>query len=71
MARVEARLFSTSRVRRFVSYYKPYLPLLIADLLCAFAVSAITLLLPLCVSHLTKNVLGADRPDATARLRRR
>ena len=34
--------------------------------MCAFAVSAITLILPLCVSYLTKNVLRADRPDATA-----
>jgi ATP-binding cassette, subfamily B, bacterial len=39
--------------------------LLVADLLCAFAVSAITLILPLCVSYLTKNVLEANRPDAT------
>ena len=61
-------MFSSSRVRRFVSYYKPYLPLLITDLLCAFAVSAVTLVLPLCVSYLTKNVLGADRPDAPAQI---
>ena len=61
-------MFSSSRVRRFFSYYKPYLPLLIADLMCAFAVSAITLILPLCVSYLTKNVLRADRPDATAQV---
>jgi ATP-binding cassette, subfamily B, bacterial len=61
-------LFSSTRVRRFISYYQPYRRLLLADLLCAFAVAAITLILPLCVSYLTKNVLEANRPDATAQI---
>jgi ATP-binding cassette, subfamily B, bacterial len=46
-----------------LSYYKPYLRLLLADLLCAFIVSATTLLLPLCASYITKNVLQGNIPD--------
>ena len=53
------------RLRKFFSYYKPYLGLLITDLICAFAVSAITLALPLFTSHITKSVLEeAQGPDA-------
>ena len=55
--------------KKFLSYYKPYLGLLFADMACAFVVSATTLLLPLCVSYITKNVLegnvfAANTPNA-------
>ena len=53
-----------SRSKKFLSYYKPYLRLLSADLACAFVVSAITLVLPLCTSYITKNVLGGNTPNA-------
>lgn len=53
-----------SRRRKFLSYYKPYLGLFFADMLCAFIVSATTLILPLCVSYITKNVLGGNMPNA-------
>ena len=53
-----------SRARKFLSYYKPYLGLFFADMLCAFIVSATTLILPLCVSYITKNVLGGNLPNA-------
>ena len=49
-----------SRVRKFLSYYKPYLGLFIADMVCAFIVSAATLLLPLCVNYITKNILAGN-----------
>jgi ATP-binding cassette, subfamily B, bacterial len=62
------RGFFGPRARLFASYYRPYRRLLLADLACAFAVSAITLILPLCVSYLTKNVLAADRPDAPGQI---
>ncbi len=52
-----------SRSKKFLSYYKPYLGLFFADMLCAFVVSATTLILPLCASYITKNVLGGNRPD--------
>ncbi|MCI0554415.1 MAG: ABC transporter ATP-binding protein/permease [Anaerolineae bacterium] len=53
-----------SRTRKFLSYYKPYLRLFFADMACAFVVSATALLLPLCASYITKNVLAGDMPNA-------
>jgi ATP-binding cassette subfamily B protein len=46
-----------SRSKKFLSYYKPYIGLFFADLACAFIVSAITLVLPLCISYITKVIL--------------
>lgn len=54
----------SSRRKKFFSYYKPYRGLLAADLACAFVVSAITLILPLCARYITKNILEANPPDA-------
>ena len=51
------------RALKFLSFYRPYLGTLALDLLCAFIVSAITLILPLCVRHITQNLLGADVAD--------
>jgi ATP-binding cassette, subfamily B, bacterial len=51
------------RSKRFLSYYRPYLRLLVADLACAGAVSIITLLLPLCASYITKNILAGGGPN--------
>ncbi len=48
-----------TRTMKFLSYYRPYLGLLSLDLFCAFIVSVITLVLPLCVRHITQNLLGA------------
>jgi len=53
-----------ARSKKFLSYYKPYLGLLFADLGCAFIVSAITLILPLCTSYITKNILAGNTPNA-------
>jgi ATP-binding cassette, subfamily B, bacterial len=46
-----------ARVKKFFSYYKPYLGLFCADMLCAIAASAATLSLPLCVRYITKDLL--------------
>lgn len=51
-------------MKKFFSYYKPYLGLFCADMICAFMVSAITLALPLCIRYITKNLLETDTPDA-------
>jgi ATP-binding cassette subfamily B protein len=56
--------FVNSRSKKFFSYYKPYKGLLIADLLCAFIVSAVALLFPLCTQYITKNLLANDTPNA-------
>ncbi len=45
------------QIRKFLSYYKPYKAWLIADLACALLVSVTLLLIPLCVRHITKNLL--------------
>ena len=53
-----------ARSKKFLSYYKPYLGLLVADLACAFIVSAVTVILPLCAGYITKNVLDGNTPNA-------
>lgn len=53
-----------SRSKKFLSYYKPYLGWLSADLACAFILSAVTVILPLCVRYITKNILEGNAPDA-------
>lgn len=52
-----------SRSKKFVSYYKPYLGLFLTDMACAFIISVITLILPLCVRYLTKSVLAGNTPN--------
>jgi ATP-binding cassette subfamily B protein len=53
-----ATRFAGSRARKFLSYYKPYRGLLLADLLCAFVISAVALLLPVGANFITKNLLA-------------
>jgi ATP-binding cassette subfamily B protein len=53
-----------SRTKKFFSYYQPYLGLFVADLVAAVIVSAVTLLLPLCIRYLTKNLLEGNAPNA-------
>jgi ATP-binding cassette subfamily B protein len=51
-----------SRGKKFLSYYKPYMGLFLADMACALIVSAITLLLPLCAQYITTTILEGDMP---------
>ncbi|MCY9670777.1 ABC transporter ATP-binding protein/permease [Paenibacillus alginolyticus] len=51
-------------VKKFFSYYKPYLSLFLRVLACAFIVSAVTLVFPLLVQHITKDVLKGDLSGA-------
>lgn len=51
-------------VKKFLSYYKPYLPLFLSVLACAFIVSAVTLVFPLLVRYITKDVLEGDLSSA-------
>ncbi|WP_159593406.1 ABC transporter ATP-binding protein [Chelativorans xinjiangense] len=54
-----------SRARKFLSYYRPHLPLLAADLACALLVSATALFLPLCANYITKRLVQLpDAPEA-------
>lgn len=52
-----------SRTRKFFSYYRPYRGLFITVMLCALVVAGITLVLPLGVRYITKNVLETGVPD--------
>lgn len=51
-------------VKKFFSYYKPYLKLFLFVLFCALLVSAVTLVFPLLVRYITKNVLEGDLSNA-------
>lgn len=44
------------RLRKFFSYYKPYLGLFYLDMASAIIVSIATLAIPLCIRHITKNL---------------
>lgn len=44
------------RVKKFLSYYRPYLKLFAADMLCAIIISVTLLAIPLCIRHIIKNV---------------
>ncbi|HWJ41763.1 MAG TPA: ABC transporter ATP-binding protein [Candidatus Limnocylindrales bacterium] len=58
LAKRAATRFAGSRAKKFLSYYKPYRGLLLADLLCAIIISAAALLLPVCTNFITKNLLA-------------
>jgi ATP-binding cassette, subfamily B, bacterial len=53
-----------SRARKFLSYYRPYLGLLLADIACSVIVAAATLALPLLARQITQIVLDGHTPDA-------
>lgn len=57
-----------SRIKKFFSYYKPYMGLFFADMVCAVIVSAITLAIPLCIRYITKNLLEDNTPDALSQI---
>ena len=57
-----------NRGRKFLSFYRPYLGLLAIDLFCAFVVSTITLVLPLCVRFITGTLLPGGSPQPLADL---
>ena len=56
------------RIRKFLSYYKPYRGLLATDLACALAVAGATLALPLCARYITKTILAGPATDAVGQI---
>lgn len=52
------------RLKKFFSYYKPYLNLFYADMACAVVASAAMLAIPLCVRYITTNLLQVGSTDA-------
>ncbi len=64
-----ANRFAGSRAKKFLSYYRPYRGLLLADLLSAVVISAAALLLPVCTNFITKNLLATKgAPGALDRI---
>ncbi|MBI1199665.1 MAG: ATP-binding cassette domain-containing protein [Phenylobacterium sp.] len=63
--RPDASDLTLRRARKFLSYYRPHLPLLAADLACAALVAATALALPLCANYAVKR-LAADADPAQA-----
>ncbi|HWT59333.1 MAG TPA: ABC transporter ATP-binding protein [Rhizobium sp.] len=58
-----------SRMLKFLSYYRPHLPLLLADLLCAILVAGTALALPLCANIVTSRLLALhNAPEAFAQI---
>jgi len=59
----------SARAVKLLSYYKPYLGWLTADLVCAFIVAVATLLFPLCTNIITKKILaGHVTPDTLTQI---
>jgi ATP-binding cassette, subfamily B, bacterial len=57
-----------SRLKKFISYYKPYPGLFLTDLICAIIVSVTTLIMPLAARHITQNILENPAPDALTQI---
>ncbi|TJY44083.1 ABC transporter ATP-binding protein [Cohnella pontilimi] len=55
-------------VKKFFSYYKPYLAVFIATLACAFIATAAALVFPLLVRYITKDVLAGDLTQALSKV---
>jgi len=53
-----------SRTKKFLSYYKPYLGLFISVLSAALVAAALTLIFPLLIRYITKNILEGHLPNA-------
>src|SRR5512146_648075 len=59
----ELRLINP-RIIKFLSYYRPYLRLFLSVMACAVIGAGMTLVFPLCIRYITKNVLEGNLPDA-------
>ena len=57
-----------ARFKKFLSYYRPYRGLFLADMACAFVLSATTLLLPQGAKYITQQVLQQNAPDALGQI---
>ncbi|MBQ4343679.1 MAG: ABC transporter ATP-binding protein [Erysipelotrichaceae bacterium] len=51
----------SSRVKKFLSYYRPYQKLFWQDMACAFTVSAISLIIPMITRYITNTVLADEQ----------
>lgn len=49
------------RMKKFFSYYRPYMKLFMADMACAFVIAAISLIFPLLTRYITNTVLVSSQ----------
>ncbi len=56
------------RMKKFLSYYRPYKGLFCADMACALMVSVSILAIPLCIRYITQNLLATDTPDTLSQI---
>ncbi|MDQ0466340.1 ATP-binding cassette subfamily B protein [Caulobacter ginsengisoli] len=61
-----APALTRARLKTFLSFYRPHIPLLLADLACAVVVSLTAVVLPLCANFVTKHLV----PEASQSLDR-
>jgi ATP-binding cassette subfamily B protein len=52
-------------MHQFLSYYRPYIGLFAADLICAFTAAGISLAFPMIIRYITKDVFQANTTVAT------
>ena len=58
-----------TRWRKFLSYYRPHLPLLVGDVGCAVLVAATALALPLCANYVTRHLVELpEAPEALGQI---
>ena len=60
--------FMNSRIKKFLSYYKPYLGLFITVMTLASIVAATTLIFPLLTRYIVKNVLEGNMVNALSEI---
>lgn len=57
----------SAKTKKFLSYYKPYLPLFFADMVFALLAAAVSLVFPMVVRYITKEVLyWPDQSEAVS-----
>lgn len=57
---IEGGWIMSERSKKFLSYYRPYLKLFLADMFCAMIAAGITLVFPMIIRYITGTVLIAD-----------
>ena len=57
-----------NNIKRFISYYKPFKALIIADLVCAFIASLVALTYPLIIRSITTKVIYLPRQESIKQL---
>jgi ATP-binding cassette subfamily B protein len=57
-------------MKKFFSYYKPYLGLFFSVMICSFIIAGMTLIFPLLTRYITKTVLEGGAPNALSEIYR-